>query len=203
MFNWFHMNPAGCSWYPIHWFLWLKAYACASLDEFPEHHKIRVCAVQNLKLKVKVKRRVCSVSTRIELRRNPSGWDRFHTITFLNASRQHKELPKHSSDTSCWTNITVIGRIRFTSVGNRYHWNWSSKSLISVNALLKRWLNSQVMKTSNSVSPASNPHTNSSIEWFPWCVYKYITDAINERYWRFSNGTGQIHPQKWRWVHST
>lgn len=93
------------------------------------------------------------------------------TCTFLNASRQHEKLPKHSSVTGFCVIISVIGKIRCTSIGNRYHWNWTIESSNSLNALLIRWPSSHAMNTTTNVLKPLNPNRNSSAVWLSWLVW--------------------------------
>lgn len=86
-----------------------------------------------------------------------------HTI--LKASRPHKKLPKHPSETG------FCDRIK-----NRYHWNSSNNSLISLNALAKRWPSSHVMKTTTKVLHTSKSNNN-PIKWFPWCALKWLDES--------------------------
>lgn len=70
-------------------------------------------------------------------------------------------------ETGLCTIIKVIGRILFTLIGNRNHRYSSIKSLNSANALAKRWLSSQEIKTTTNVLNASNANDDSSVEWYP------------------------------------
>lgn len=90
------------------------------------------------------------------------------THTFLNISRQHETLPKQPRDTGFCAAILTISKIRCTFAGNRYQWNWSIESSISMNALAVRSPSSHVMKTTTNVLNPLNPTANISDELFPW-----------------------------------
>lgn len=75
-------------------------------------------------------------------------------LTFLNRSRLHCILPKNLISAGFWAYMINCTSNRWISIGYKYQWSWPTASLISLNALVKRWTNSQTTKT---IANAQNP----------------------------------------------
>lgn len=63
--------------------------------------------------------------------------------TFLKVSRLHEVLPKYSKATGSWELMIIIGNIRFSSSGHKYHLSCAITSSISSKVLLIRCPSSQ------------------------------------------------------------
>lgn len=86
--------------------------------------------------------------------------------TFLKVSRSHGMLPKHAKPTHSCEFISIIIINRRISNGNRYHFSWSIRSLISSNSLLIRLPSSHDNKTKVNAQNSSKSGTTNITKSF-------------------------------------
>lgn len=94
-------------------------------------------------------------------------------LTFFNASRTQKILPKHFKATGCCICCKKYGSILLTSSGNRYHLNWSIESLQSLKAPLNLSPSSQATDAKPKAQHASTIITNILTEFSSLCNWNW------------------------------
>lgn len=106
-------------------------------------------------------------------------WKKPNYLTFLNWSRLHEALPKHSIVTGCCAILIIIGRIRWTSIGNKYQSSRPIASSISIKAFWIRWLSSQVIANMPNARPASKIVNCNTIALFSFCHWNVFAIVLH------------------------
>lgn len=108
-------------------------------------------------------------------------FERYIMLTRFNCSRLHAKLPKNLKLMGCWTYSMTMGKVSRTSMGNKYQFNRSKTSLISLHAPPIRWPISHNTKT---VANASAPtkiifnSTNGSISSCDWKISNEVNMIV-------------------------
>lgn len=140
-----------------------KSFGTFSSAKLTEHHKVWKCATDNLKKKMKHRKRSPAIKNFV--------WLLIHCLipTLSKTSRLHLMLPKHSNETGCCASPIIIGSIRCVLVGNKNQSNCSIVMLTSSNAPFIRWPSSHAINT--VVRPKMPFIINSNTgEIFSWCI---------------------------------